>query len=109
MDVATKQQKTIRNVLYYGLPILAVLFIAVGWVVFSAGHPELMPEPATVWERFIKTFTKPIAKTTLIGHAWASLRRVLMALVVAWAFGISFGILIGWNKIARHSLEVSSK
>ena len=60
-----------------------------------------MPSPAQVWERLVKTFTKPIAKTTLIGHAWASLRRVLLALLVSWAFGIAFGILIGWNKKAR--------
>ncbi|MCD7990622.1 MAG: ABC transporter permease [Clostridia bacterium] len=98
MDVASKQQKTLRNVLYYGLPVLAILMIAVGWVLFSASHPELMPAPADVWARFVKTFTKPIAKTSLAGHAWASLRRVLMALLIAWAFGISFGILIGWNK-----------
>ena len=28
MDVASKQQKTLRNVLYYGLPVLAILMIA---------------------------------------------------------------------------------
>ena len=98
MDVATTKQKNWRAVLFYGLPVLAILMIALGWIGFSATHPELMPPPASVWERFIKTFTKPIAKTTLVGHAWASLRRVLLALVIAWAFGISFGILIGWNK-----------
>jgi ABC-type nitrate/sulfonate/bicarbonate transport system permease component len=49
----------------------------------------------------IRTFTKPIGRINLLGHAWASLRRVLAALVVAWAFGISFGILIGWNKTCR--------
>ena len=98
MDVASKQQKTLRNVLYYGLPVLAILMIAVGWVLFSDSRPELMPAPADVWARFVKTFTKPIAKTSLAGHAWASLRRVLMALLIAWAFGISFGIPIGWNK-----------
>ena len=85
MDVASKQQKTLKNVLYYGLPVLAILMIAVGWVLFSGSHPELMPAPADVWARFVKTFTKPIAKTSL-------------ALLIAWAFGISFGILIGWNK-----------
>ena len=78
MDVASKQQKTLKNVLYYGLPVLAILMIAVGWVLFSGSHPELMPAPADVWARFVKTFTKPIAKTSLAGHAWASLRRVLM-------------------------------
>lgn len=101
MDQKTTKQKTIHNILYWGLPVLAVVLIIVGWISFSSVHPELMPTPAQVWERFIKTFTKPIAKTTLLGHAWASLRRVLLALLVAWAFGISFGILIGWNKKAR--------
>lgn len=101
MDKKTTTQKTVHNVLFWGLPILAVLLIVVGWITFSASNPDLMPSPAQVWERLIKTFTKPIAKTTLIGHAWASLRRVLLALLVAWAFGISFGILIGWNKKAR--------
>ena len=64
MDVASKQQKTLKNVLYYGLPVLAILMIAVGWVLFSGSHPELMPAPADVWARFVKTFTKPIAKTS---------------------------------------------
>lgn len=67
MDVASKQQKTLKNVLYYGLPVLAILMIAVGWVLFSGSHPELMPAPADVWARFVKTFTKPIAKTSLAG------------------------------------------
>ncbi len=101
MEQMNGKQKAIRNVLYWGLPVAAVALIAVGWIAFSSAHPELMPSPATVWSRFIKTFTKPIAKTTLLGHAWASLKRVLLALLVAWAFGISFGILIGWNKNAR--------
>ena len=101
MEGTNRKQNAIRNLLYWGLPILAIAMIAVGWIVFSGSNPDLMPSPATVWSRFIKTFTKPIAKTTLIGHAWASLKRVLLALMVAWAFGISFGILIGWNKKAR--------
>lgn len=101
MDGMSRKQKTVRNVLYYGLPVLAILFIAAGWVAFSGLNPDLMPAPAAVWTRFLKTFTKPIAKTTLIGHAWASLRRVLLALIAAWAFGIAFGILIGWSKKCR--------
>ena len=101
MEGTNGKQNAIRNLLYWGLPILAIAMIAVGWIVFSGSNPDLMPAHATVWSRFIKTFTKPIAKTTLIGHAWASLKRVLLALMVAWAFGISFGILIGWNKKAR--------
>ena len=101
MERMNGEPKALRNVLYWGLPVLAIGLIAIGWIAFSGSNPDLMPSPAAVWSRFIKTFTKPIAKTTLIGHAWASLKRVLLALMAAWAFGISFGILIGWNKKAR--------
>jgi ABC-type nitrate/sulfonate/bicarbonate transport system permease component len=60
-----------------------------------------MPGPASVWQRLIRTFTLPIGKANLFGHAWASLQRVLIALLLAWSFGIFFGIVIGWNRTAR--------
>ena len=31
MDVASKQQKTLKNVLYYGLTVLTILINAVDW------------------------------------------------------------------------------
>ena len=96
-----KKNTTLSKVLYWGLPILAITLVILSWIMFSTAHPELMPGPQEVWARLIKTFEKPIAKTTLFGHAWASLRRVLLALLIAWGFGISFGILIGWNRKAR--------
>jgi len=97
-DIARQRKKMIDKILYWALPILSVLLIAIAWITFSTSHPELMPGPVAVWNRLIRTFTKPIGKINLIGHAWASLKRVLTALLIAWAFGISFGILIGWNK-----------
>lgn len=83
------------------LPFLAVGLIIVAWITFSSGHPELFPGPVAVWQRMLKTFTKPIGKINLLGHIWASLKRVLSALLCAWTFGIFFGIVIGWNKTAR--------
>lgn len=70
MDQKTTKQKAVHSILYWGLPVLAVVLIAVGWISFSAFNPELMPSPAQVWERLVKTFTKPIAKTTLFGHGF---------------------------------------
>jgi taurine transport system permease protein len=94
-------KKLIHSILYWALPILAVCLIIIAWVLFSTYHPELMPQPVSVWNRLIRTFTIPIGKVNLLGHAWASLRRVLIALLIAWAFGIFFGIVIGWNRTAR--------
>ncbi len=96
-----EQKRRIHAILYWTLPVLAVLLVVVAWVAFSSVHPELMPGPETVWNRMIRTFTKPIGRINLLGHAWASLKRVLSALLFAWAFGITFGILIGWNRTAR--------
>ena len=45
MDRMSSKQKMIRNVLYWGLPVLAILVIVVGWIAFSASHPDLMPAP----------------------------------------------------------------
>ena len=99
-----KRKKIINDVLFWGLPILAIALIIVVWVTFSAFHPELMPSPVSVWKRMVLTFTKPIGKINLIGHAWASLRRVLLALLFSWIFGIALGFLIGWNRACRSIL-----
>ena len=99
-----QRQKRIHTILYWTLPVLAILTVIVAWVIFSSIHPELMPGPVAVWNRMIRTFTKPIGRINLLGHAWASLKRVLTALLFAWAFGITFGILIGWNRAARSIL-----
>lgn len=101
MDNSMKKKKQRQMVLDIILPIFGVLTILAFWLGFSHFRPELMPTPVEVAQRFVKTFTKPIAGTTLLGHAWASLRRVLTALLISWALGISFGILIGWNKKAN--------
>jgi taurine transport system permease protein len=97
----SKSSKLIHSILFWTLPVLAVLLIIISWVLFSTYHPELMPGPVSVWKRLIRTFTVPIGKTNLFGHTWASLQRVLIALFLAWSFGIFFGIVIGWNRTAR--------
>ena len=98
MDMEKKKSTVLQTVLYWVLPALAVLLIIVGWIWFSANNPRLMPNPQQVFDRFIRTFTRPVAKVNLFGHAMASLRRVLTALFFSWIVGIGLGILIGWNR-----------
>jgi ABC-type nitrate/sulfonate/bicarbonate transport system permease component len=90
-----------QEVLYWVLPILAVGLVLLGWILFSAFNPRLMPGPVSVIERLIKTFQRPVARTSLFGHAWASLQRVLTALAMSWVIGVTLGILIGWNRACR--------
>ena len=58
----------------------------------------LVPSPAAAWDRFILLLEKPIMRVSFFGHIGASLLRVLAALLAAWTLGISFGVLIGWNR-----------
>lgn len=90
-----------KKILCKVLPYIAIAMIAGGWIIFSALNPRLMPNPAEVAERLVRTFVKPVANTILVGHAWASLRRVLIGLVFAWIIGIGVGVLVGWNKPAK--------
>ncbi|MFV0353405.1 MAG: ABC transporter permease [Oscillospiraceae bacterium] len=100
MDVQ-KKRTPLQLLLWWGLPVLAVALVVVAWVLFSANNPRLMPGPMAVFDRLIRVFEKPIAKTSLFGHAWASLQRVLTALLMAWIIGITLGILIGWNRACK--------
>ena len=84
--------------MYDLLPLLAVLIILTAWIVFSSGGGKLFPTPVEVFQRFIKTFTNPIAQTNLLGHIWASLRRVMIALLFSWVLGITIGVLLGSSK-----------
>lgn len=95
------KKNNLMNLICMVLPAAAILLIMTGWISFSILNPRLMPGPPEVAVRFIKTFTKPVANTILLGHIWASLRRVLIGLFFAWVAGIGLGVLIGWNKKAK--------
>ncbi len=86
------------KVFYALLPVVSVLLIVVLYSYAVKQMPLLLPDGAALWKRFMMTFTNPIKGVNLLGHIWASLRRVLIALVFAWTLGISFGVMIGWNK-----------
>ncbi len=77
-------------------------------VVFGRGRgKQHLSSPVDIWNRFLLLMEKPIKQLNLFGHIWASLLRVFIALAFAWLLGISFGILIGWNKKANALLGPS--
>ncbi len=98
----TQGQRTkLQRIIYLLLPILALGLIVLAYASFQRRMPILLPDARGLWERFIKTFTKPIKNVNLFGHILASLRRVLTALCFAWVLGIAFGVLIGWNRTCK--------
>ena len=100
-DLEQRKKTTLELTLHWVLPVLAISVIMMGWILFSTNNPRLMPNPVQVYERFILTFTKPVVRVTLPGHALASLRRVVTALIFAWAIGITMGILIGRSRVFK--------
>lgn len=92
------KKTTVMDVVYFVLPILSICMLFALWVYVAKMHPSLFPGPVATWERFVKLLQKPIMRVSFGGHILASLKRVVIALLFAWTIGISFGVLIGWNK-----------
>ncbi len=91
---------------YWALPVIAICIILIAWIWFSLNNPRLMPNPIQVYERLVRTFTKPIARTILPGHALASLTRVFIALLFSWVIGIGIGILLGFSRSFKSIIGV---
>lgn len=89
------------NTIAPGLSLLSFLAL---WLAASRVNSELVPPPSAVWQRLIDLFDRPIGGYNIFGHIWVSLRRVLLALAASSVLGISFGILIGWNRAAKASV-----
>ena len=83
------------SVVYKVLPIISICLLIGLWLVASNAGTGF-PSPIEVWERTVRLFTKPIKKLTLIGHVLVSLRRIGLALLFDWTFGIALGIVLGW-------------
>ena len=89
---------TALDVIYKILPCLSILLLFLLWYGVSVMYPHLFPSPAVAWERFLTLLEKPIMRVSFPRHIGASLKRVVTALLFAWGIGISFGVMIGWNK-----------
>lgn len=99
--MSAMEQKEYRlNRIYKILPIISVALLILLWLL-AAKNGSGFPSPAEVWERTVRLFTKPIKKLTLIGHVMVSLRRIGLALLFDWTFGIALGIVLGWYPKAR--------
>jgi len=84
--------------IYYFLPVLSLLVFLIIWTILANKDGSMLPTPLATLTRFFEIMQKPISKSTLPLHIWASLKRVLIAFSIAVISGISLGIGLGWNK-----------
>ncbi len=99
LSAAEIKEKRLQ-IVYKILPVISMLLLIGLWLV-AAGSGSGFPSPVDVWEKTIQLFVKPVKKLSLIGHVLVSLRRIGLALLFDWTFGIAFGVLIGWNQKAK--------
>ena len=77
------------------LSVVSILCLISLWLVLSSSRPDFFPTPQMTWERFIELIEYPVSKVSILGHIWASLRRVVIAFCYAVVLGISLGIAMG--------------
>ena len=82
------------------LPIASVVVLVILWQVAAAsGHfGRALPSAVAVVKQFWHMLFEPIGRTSLYGHIWASMLRVLSAFFVAVVIGVPLGLFIGWNR-----------
>lgn len=96
-----KNRSRSKDIILSSLSIIGLIVI---WFVVSNSKPDFFPTPLATIERFIKLIEKPVMKISILGHIWASLQRVLLALVAAILLGVSIGLIMGWSKKIRAAL-----
>ncbi|RJP55391.1 MAG: ABC transporter permease [Anaerolineaceae bacterium] len=93
-----QKRRPIKKILNSLLPFVSITCLFLLWFYASNINPDLVPSPASTWERLIQLFVKPVNKMNLFGHVWASLQRVFIALACATVLGVTVGVMIGWSK-----------
>lgn len=101
MTTDKKKKISFMSVLNTILPILSLGLLYLIWVSASRVNSELVPAPAAIIDRLVELFVTPVGGMSLIGHALISLQRVFLALTAASVIGISFGVMMGWNRMFR--------
>jgi NitT/TauT family transport system permease protein/sulfonate transport system permease protein len=82
------------------LPIASVAIVLILWQLAAASGKfgRMLPSVAAVGRQFWLMLLEPIGRTSLYGHIWASMVRVLAAFAIAVLIGIPLGLFLGWNR-----------
>lgn len=96
-----KNRSQVRDIILSSLSIIGLIVI---WFLVSNSRPDFFPTPVATIERFIKLIEKPVMKISILGHIFASLKRVILALLASIFLGVSMGLIMGWNKKVRAAI-----
>lgn len=87
--------------IYQTLSLVAAVLawqLAVG--VFGVVSPEVLPPPAAIFERTLAL----LGEQSFLGHIAATVERTILASALATVFGVTVGVLMGWNDTIKSLL-----
>ncbi len=86
------------------LPLSSIALLILMWIFLSSENSEYFPTPEMTFARLQDLFEYPVSQTSVFGHIWASIQRVLVAFLLATVVGVILGVAMGWNKKIRAAL-----
>lgn len=87
---------------YRIISVVSVLVLILFWEVGSVLHwfnPKFIPSISSVWAAFTNVLENGYNSYSLWFHLWSSMRRLLIAIAVAFAIAVPLGLLAGSNKV----------
>ncbi len=87
---------------YLLISVASVCTLFLIWAIGSAlnwFNPSFIPPMSSVWEAFIKTLTEGYKGYSLLYHIGASMKRLFIAVALAFVSGSVLGLLCGMNKV----------
>lgn len=93
---------------YTLISVFSVMVLFLLWGVgsyFNWFNPTFIPPINAVWEAFLKTLREGYKGYSLLYHIGASMKRLLIAVVLAFASASMLGLLCGMNKVILAILD----
>lgn len=103
-----RRQMWRRRATASGIGGVAVALMLLSWHlatnVFGWFLPLFVPSPTAVAERFVQFWNEPYQGGTLLQHAAASLKVVMLGWLAGGVVGLPLGVLMGWNERVRQAV-----
>jgi NitT/TauT family transport system permease protein/sulfonate transport system permease protein len=98
MEVISLKLKIIEKLKYLGFSVLSLALATAIWYLVTYLHifGKLLPSPIAVITELFYIANTPVGGLRLIEHIYWSVRRIMLAFILAASIGVPLGLLMGW-------------